>query len=161
MEVEKDDVLEQQRRELAAKEAEFKAEVAAFKRAQAIEPELEKLVREGRVLPAEKSGFVALFAGMSDDFEISFSAPSGDVKQSGGEFLKSFLTNLKPRVVYGEVSADNGRHSEAETAEFSVRKGYKVDDDAMADHNKVIAYCKQNGLDPTKDYEHAAKQVLD
>jgi hypothetical protein len=161
MEVDKDDALEQQRRELAAKEAAFKAEVASFKRAQAIEPELEKWVREGRVLPAEKSGFVALFAAMPEDFEISFAAPSGDVKQSGGEFLKSFLSKLAPRVVYGEVSADKGKGAEAETVIFAALKGYKVDEDAMEDHVKVMAYCKQSGLDPVKDYEQAAKQVLE
>jgi hypothetical protein len=159
MEVNKDEALEQQWREFADKEAEFKAEVAAFKRAQAIEPELEKLVREGRVLPAEKSGFVALFAAMPDELEISFAAPSGDVKQSGGEFLKSFLGSLKPRVIYGEVSA--AKPDDAQSANFAAPKGYKVDEDAMGDHSKVLAYCKQHGLDPARDYEQAAKKVLD
>jgi hypothetical protein len=97
---------------------------------------------------------------MPDDLEISFSASSGNVQQSGGEFLKSFLSKLTPRVIYGEISAVP-KSEGSETAIFAAPKGYRADESAMEDHAKVMAYCKQNGLDPTKDYEQAAKKVLD
>lgn len=128
--------LEKKKKALAAEMAAFEAEKASFARAREIEPELEKLVREGRVLPAEKAGFVALFAAMSDDLEISFAAATGDVSQSGSEFLQEFLTNLKPRVVYGEVSGRT--ESESRTVKFAA-PGMVTDDSEMELFNRVMA----------------------
>lgn len=59
--------LEKKKKALAAEMAAFESEKASFARAREIEPQLEKLVRQGKVLPAEKAGFVALFAAMPLD----------------------------------------------------------------------------------------------
>lgn len=155
---EEEKALQKKKKDLAAEMAAFEAEKASFARARKIEPELEKLVQEGRVLPAEKSGFVALFAAMPDDFEISFAAATGDVKKSGGEFLKDFLGSLKPRVIYGEVSAPTDAESKAQTANFAA-PGMATDGDEMELFNRVMA----SGVDvsDTAAFSRAVKQAME
>lgn len=130
--------LEKKKKALAVEMAAFESEKASFARAREIEPKLEKLVREGRVLPAEKSGFVALFAAMPEDFEISFAAATGDVKKPGSEFLQEFLGSLKPRVIYGEVSAQAEEQSNGKTANFAAA-GMVVDESNMDVLNRIVA----------------------
>lgn len=155
---EEEKALQKKKKDLLAEMAAFEAEKASFARARKIEPELEKLVQEGRVLPAEKSGFVALFAAMPDDFEISFAAATGDVKKSGGEFLKDFLGSLKPRVIYGEVSAPTDAESKAQTANFAA-PGMATDGDELELFNRVMA----SGVDvsDTAAFSRAVKQAME
>ena len=150
--------LAKKKKALAAEMAAFDAEKASFARAREIEPELEKLVREGRVLPAEKAGFVALFAAMPDDFEICFASATGEVEQTGGEFLKGFLTSLKPRVVYGEVSGVTDAESKAQTANFAA-PGMSADGDGMELFNRVMA----SGVDvnDTAAFSRAVQQAME
>ena len=150
--------LAKKKKALAAEMAAFESEKASFARAREIEPELEKLVREGRVLPAEKAGFVALFAAMPDDFEICFASATGEVEQTGGEFLKGFLTSLKPRVVYGEVSGVTDAESKAQTANFAA-PGMSADGDGMELFNRVMA----SGVDvnDTAAFSRAVQQAME
>lgn len=147
-----DDEMQEREAEFAAEKAAFEREVAAFRRAQTVEPVIEELVRDGKLLPGEKQGFVALFAGMPDDFEIAFKAPSGEVNQSGGDFLMSFLKALKPRVVYGEVTAPVA--TEPKTAKFAAPKGWQVKQDGLDLHSKAVAFCKANNLNPENQSEY-------
>lgn len=153
--------LEAKEAEFARQKAGFEAKQAEFKRAQAIEPEIEALVREGKVLPAEKPGFVALFSRLPEDFEVEFAAADGAKKVRGGVFLKDFLKNLKPRVQYSEISAASATAPESTEPEFSAPKGYTVSPEAAALHSKALAYCAANNLDSRKtpDYGKALKAV--
>jgi hypothetical protein len=155
---EEEQALEKKKKALAAEMAAFEAEKASFARAREIEPVIEKLVREGRVLPAEKSGFVALFARMPDDLEISFSSATGDVEQSGGDFLKGFLTNLKPRVTYGEVSGLTDTESKSTTANFAA-PGLDANGSEMELFNRVMA----SGVDvgDSAAFSRAIKQAME
>lgn len=84
--------------------AEFEAEKAQFRRAQRIEPTIEKWVREGRIAPSVKSQMVAAFAAMPEDLEFSFSADGEEAVQSASEFFMEFVGSIKPTIVYGEVA---------------------------------------------------------
>lgn len=140
--------LAQQQAEFSRIKAEFATKEIQFKRAQAIEPVLEQFVRDGKLLPAEKAPFVALFSALPDDMEIEFSKGDGVEKLPVGNYLKKFLGDLKPRISYGEFA--KAESTEPATLSFSVPKGYSVSDATADQHGKALAYCKANGLDPKK-----------
>ncbi len=150
------DDLEDREVEFAAQRAEFEREMAAFRRMQAIEPELENLVREGKVLPGEKGGFVALFAAMPEDLEILFAAPGGEIKQSGTDFLKGFLKSLKPRVTYGEVSGLSKDDGNSKSVSFAAYHR-NVEGVGLDLVNRAIA----SGADPSDSnaFVNALKKV--
>jgi hypothetical protein len=141
--------LDRQAQELADRQAAFAAEVAAFSRARAIEPEIERWVRDGRVLPAEKSGLIALFAAIPDELEVAFSEASEEVEQSASDFLRDFLAGLPQRVSYGEMSAPEPRKSA--TVSFAAYGSTASDDDvdtidqivaAGVDVTDTAAFCR-------------------
>lgn len=134
----------QREAEFAKREAEFAQREVEFKRAQKIEPELEQLVRDGKLLPGEKAPFVALFSKLPEDLEIEFSKDDGSEKLPVGNFLKQFLTALKPRITYGEITKTEA--APATTATFSAPKGFSVSNESQEAHSKAIAYCQANGL---------------
>jgi hypothetical protein len=134
--------------ELAAKEARFSA-IAKY------EPFVEGLVRAGQLLPSQKSNFVALFTAIDSD-EAEFAAADGD-KQSGPEFLKTFLGGLPKQIEYGEVSkAESTRQTEAA---FMAMDEKESDSGELSMHNAIVA----SGVDPTKDptgYQNALKKAI-
>lgn len=153
--------LEAQRSEIARQKADLETQQAEFARARGIEPKMEALVREGKLLPGEKSGFVDLLSRLPESFEVEFSSPEGVKKMGGAAFLEQFLGGLKPRVEYGEISAPKDAAPETGTAEFAAPKGYSVSPDALTLHNKALAYCKANNLDSRNsiNYTKALKAV--
>jgi hypothetical protein len=164
------DGLDEKEAEFKAKEAEFAARFAElnerqakmealeaqFKRRQELEPQIEKWLGEGRILPVEKAGFLALFAALPDELEVCFAAADGEVVTSAGKFLKGFLSNLKPRITYGESAGGEVEDDEPQTASFA---GMRYSDESMEQEKMALAYCKKNGLDPNKpkDFETALK----
>jgi hypothetical protein len=148
--------------ELNARQAKIEALEAGFAKMREIEPQMEKWLAEGRILPTERAGFVALFAALPDELEVCFAAADGDdVSTSAGEFLKDFIGGLKPRVVYGEVAGGNdtsASFSECDTASFG---GMNVSEDSDELDGKIAAYCKKNGMDyqDDGDYNKALKMV--
>jgi hypothetical protein len=152
----------QKEAEFAAKLAEFeqreatlKATEAAFARRQEMEPQIEKWLAEGKILPTEKAQFEALFAALPDELEVSFSAPSGEVKASARKMLGDFLTNLKPRVIYKEVVTGDVPDGDDHVASFG---GMNVSEESDELDKKVCAHCKKNGMDENNP-EHYAKAL--
>jgi hypothetical protein len=128
--------------DLAAKEAKFAAQAK-------YEPFVEELVREGKILPAQKSNMVSLFTSLPDDAE--FAAADG-TKQAGAEFLKTFLTALPKQIEYGEF-AKSGKEAPTESAFKSYGDEDCEDDGAeMKMHNKIVA----SGVDPKDSVAYAA-----
>ena len=84
---------------------------AAFSRAQAVRPTMDKLVERG--YGGEVAGLTAMFSAMADDQEIAFSSPAGEVKSSPAQLLKDFLERLPSRITLG------GEVAGGEVAEFS------------------------------------------
>lgn len=132
--------------ELATKEANFAAQAK-------YEPIVEGWVREGKIAPAQKAPFVALFCALPEGDEATFSAADGS-KQSLVEFTKSFVNGLPKQIEYGEVSKEKGE--KAATASFKTMGKDDDDDDAMSHemdmHDKIIA----SGVDPKDSTAYAA-----
>lgn len=164
--------LEEKEAEFRQKEAEFQAKLdkleqrqadltaleAQFKRRQEIEPQIEKWLSEGRLLPIEKPQFVALFAAFPDELEVAFAASTGEVKTTPRKLITDFINSLKPRVVYGEVAKGELPDDDGYTASFM---GMPVSEESDELDKKVCAYCKKNGMDENnaKDYAKALKIV--
>jgi hypothetical protein len=132
--------------ELAAKEANFAAQAK-------YEPIVEGWVREGKIAPAQKAPFVALFCALPEGDTATFTAADGN-KQSLVEFTKSFVGGLPKQIEYAEVSKAQGK--KATTASFKAY-GNKDDDgepdgDEMEMHDKIIA----DGVDPKDHIAYAA-----
>lgn len=136
--------------ELAAKEANFAAQAK-------YEPIVEGWVREGKIAPAQKTPFIALFCALPEGDTATFTAADGN-KQSLVEFTKSFVNGLPKQIKYGEVSKEKGEKQA--TASFKAMG--KDDDDAMSDemgmHDKIIS----SGVDPkdTVAYQNAYKKMM-
>ena len=91
--------------------SDLRARDAAFSRAQAVRPTMDKLVERG--YGGEVAGLTAMFSAMTDDQEIAFSSPAGEVKSSPAQLLKDFLERLPSRITLG------GEVAGGEVAEFS------------------------------------------
>lgn len=133
---------------LEAEKALFDLQVAEFQRARSIEPEIEKLVRDGRLLPAEKEGFVALFSRLSDDFQVEFQLAGTKKTVPAAQFLREFLSGLKPRVTYQEISRETGAPVAPPEVKFSAPPGYSVNQSAAELDAKAKAYCEEKGWNP-------------
>lgn len=141
--------------ELDEREATLKATEAAFARRQEMEPQIEKWLTDGKLLPAEKPQFEALFAALPDELEVSFSAGSGQVTTPARKLLGDFLTNLKPRIVYKEVVTGEVPDDDDRTASFG---GMQVSEESDELDKKVCAHCKKNGMD-AENPAHYAKAL--
>ena len=138
--------------ELDEREATLAATEATFARRQEMEPQIEKWLADGKLLPVEKPQFEALFAALPDELEVSFSAPSGEVTASARKLLGDFLTNLKPRIVYKEVVTGDVPDDDDRVASFG---GMQVSEESDALDKQVCAHCKKNGMDPENPAHYA------
>lgn len=96
---------------LTTQEAEFTQRLEAlerreaiFSKAQEINPYIEGLIGEGKVMPDEKAGLVALFSQLPNSLEIEFKRGDEVVQAHPEEFLKGFLSRLPKRIEYAELS---------------------------------------------------------
>jgi hypothetical protein len=140
--------------EFKRKEAELAAKEAKFAAMAKYEPFVEDLVRDGRLLPTQKSNFVALFTAIDSNSESEFAA-ADDAKQSAGEFLKGFLNALPKQVEYGEFSKPDGKE-QIESA-FMSNDGKEPDSGELSMHNEIVA----SGVDPkdSNAYQAAVKKA--
>lgn len=148
--------------EFAAKEAalqerikELELKEAVFNRRQSVIPEIDKLIASGKLLPAEKEGFISLFCSLPDDLEVAFSA---NKSISASSFLSQFLNNLKPRIEYRDIMGDF-----APEAQFAMEapKGTAIKKDKQDLYSRAMAYCEKKNLDPKNqaDWMRAVEAV--
>jgi hypothetical protein len=101
--------------QLQADQATFQAEQAAFseratrveatERAQrlaGIADSVDRLVQDGKVLPAERPRVVAFMASLAEDAEVSFSEDGKDQVQPAAQLLMGILSRLPKRVEFNE-----------------------------------------------------------
>lgn len=140
--------------EFAAREREFAAKEAAFAKRAKYEPYVEGLVREGKIPPAQKAGFVTLFSSLPDEQTAEFS--SGEEKASAAEFLKNVLNGLPKQVNYEEV-AGKKKTAQSESS-FKTMGDRQVDSDEVDLHDQLLA----GGVDPKDSvaYVNALKQKM-
>lgn len=99
---------------------------------------VERMIGEGRVLPAEKDGLVAFMGTLADqDDAVAFGEGDKEVKQSASAFLQKFLAGLPVRVDFSErgnggvepLATDAVAFSEqikAEQAEVRTKTGREI-----------------------------------
>lgn len=144
---EKSNALEQ--RENALKEREAKAardDAASF---------AEQLVQDGKLLPREKEGVVALLLSLPASAALNFAEGDTQVTKPAGEFLRGFLGNLPKRIDYSEKSGEDGTVG-AGAASFAAPRDATVDASRLALHNKAVAY---QAAHPGTDYLAAVQAV--
>lgn len=104
----------------------------------------EKLIAEGKLLPANKDSTVALL-----DSTAAIEAPvefgEGDAKKSlhPHALLKAQLEANQKVVEFGEVGKGDVEHS---TVNFSAPAGFAVDVESLEYHNKILAYAEKHGV---------------
>lgn len=136
---------------IAQREAELNKREAEARKT-AIADFAEKLVTEGKVLPAEKGGLVAFMAQLDEGAEVCFAAGDGEVKTSPKEWFQGFLQALPPRVDFSEHSAADNQDA---TASFAAPAGYVVDASRAELHSRITAHAKAKGI----TYTQAAAEI--
>ena len=67
--------------------------------------EAKSLVRQGKVLPAEKGRIAAFMASLADEQVVEFSEDGKTQQAPAGQLLINILTSLPPRVDFNERAA--------------------------------------------------------
>lgn len=118
--------------------AEEQAAFAAERRRAAAGAVLDRLIAEGKVLPAERDPLAAFMAGLGDTDAVAFG--EGD-KATPAAFFAAFLKALPNRVEFAELAAgeDPGAGT-PRAAAFAAPPGYEVDAEGLALHDKAVAY---------------------
>ena len=131
--MEKEKELEQKGAELAERQTALEGrEAAVMKRERELRlagygQEVDALVRDGRVLPVEKPGVIALMERLDEAATVCLSETDTDVP--AGKVLRDFLKNLPPRVDLKERSAPEGG---AAVAQAKAPEGYSLSERGAA-----------------------------
>ncbi len=113
----------------------------------------EKLVSEGRLLPALKDQTVAILDALPADTKIAFA--EGAEAVSAGDALKTMLQALPVAVTYGAANLGDDPDAPAKSAAFAA-DGKAVDVERLALHNKALSY---QAAHPGTDYAAAVRAV--
>lgn len=142
----------QLKQQLAAREAADKAAAVAARHTAAVQF-AEGLVAEGKVLPAEKAGIVAVLELVSTAPAVEFAEGDKTVTVEPAQRLQDFLKALPKRVEFGEVAKPAGA---AKAVEFAAPSGHGVDVERLDTHNKALEY---QAAHPGTEYIAAVKAV--
>lgn len=102
---------------------------------------VEGLVKEGKLLPANKNVAVATMDFMGGQEQV-VEFGEGDAKKPLIDAFKSFLQAQPKQVEFAEVSGAGG--DAAGTVNFAAPAGHIVDADRLALHGKALAYQAQH-----------------
>ncbi|MGE4406050.1 peptidase [Pseudomonas sp.] len=141
----------------AAREAAIAAREAAGRRQEHLSF-ADALVKEGKLLPAQKERVVAILdfaAGLDQQTVIEFGEGEEKTTAPVGQSLREFLSAQPKIVEFGETAGDDEEGNHTAVA-FTAAPGYTVDAAALEIHIKAIAY---QGKHPGTDYMTAVKAV--
>lgn len=110
---------------------------------------------KGILLPGEVAGQIAVMEALQGSKDKTVEFAQGE-KLTLLQAHQKFLSSLKPRIDYGEVTPPEGDPTKAVTVDFAMPAGYTVDDERLALHQKAVAYQSQH---PGTDYIAAYKAV--
>jgi len=142
--------------DFAAREADLAAREAAGRHQEHLSF-AEGLIRDGKLLPAQKERVVALLdyaGGLDETHVLEFGEGEEKVTSPIAQTLRSFLGTYPKIVDFGEVATDD--ENDVAAATFAAAPGYTVDAAALETHNKAVAY---QGKNPGTDYMTAVKAV--
>lgn len=104
------------------------------------------LVDQGRLLPAEKDGFVSFMAqlGEIDGQTVSFAEGDETVKKTPDAWFREFMAKLPERVDFSERGAGE---REEDTVSYSAPTGYDVNPEKAKLHKQALEYAEKNSCD--------------
>ena len=151
--------------ELEKREAEFaerEEKLATQEKALAAQAETEResrlsefcegLVKEGKLLPAQKQPLLAALKALPVDTSVSFAEGDKTVEKSPVEALQGVFS-LMPKIIDFSEVAKNGDEPEAKATAQDYRT--EVDEERLAMHNKALNYAEKHGV----SYEAALSAV--
>lgn len=100
----------------------------------------ETLVKEGRVLPRDRAGLIAVLTAVKEAAPIEFAEDGQVVKRTPRAVLEQFLKNLPVQVDFSERSAAEDRPLPGTTVAFAAPPGYAVDPVHLALHTRALAW---------------------
>lgn len=130
----------------AANFAEREAALAARERATAvatIRADLDKHVKDGRLLPAHAAPLAEFMASLPDDGTVvEFGEPVDGVtpKLSGRDFMAAFIAGLPKAVEFGELAGGNGPSAGAMTAQQLADKAQAHIAKVQQETGRVVSY---------------------
>lgn len=158
------DALSAENATLKAENATLKTQTADFaqreltaKRAQAHQDNVsfaEGLVKEGKLLPAQKDKTIALMDNLAaQDTNVEFGQEADKQSKTALEIYREQLQAAPKQVEFSEVAKQ--RSGEAVTVDFAAPSGMAVDAERLELHQKAVAYAKAHNV----DYETALSAV--
>lgn len=109
----------------------------------------EALIKEGRVLPRDRAGLIAVLAAVKEAAPIEFAEDGQVVKRTPRTWLERFLQQLPVQVDFSERSAAEDRPLPGATAAFAAPPGYTVDPTNLALHTRARAWQATHNTDYT------------
>ncbi|MBF0339777.1 MAG: peptidase [Magnetococcales bacterium] len=106
---------------------------------------VETLVRDGRVLPADKVSLVEVLVNMEGAGTLQFAEDGRTVHVNPGKFLREFLGKMPKQIEFGEKTPPETR-APARSA-HPVPPGYTVDPARLALHQQALAYAASHNVD--------------
>jgi hypothetical protein len=109
---------------------------------------VDQLIDEGRILPRDREGLLALMERLEDSGVIEFSEADSDGKpicSDAASYFKAFVAKLPVQVDFAE-SATTTKEPD-HLAHYTTPTGYQVDRDGLATHNKILSYAKSRNVD--------------
>ncbi|MHB9021309.1 MAG: peptidase [Halothiobacillus sp.] len=141
---EREQTLTAREQELTNREAKVK-EAEAERGRQAAVDFAEGLIKEGKLLPRQKDGVVAVLGAIDAEQAIEFGEGDDKYKGTTSDWLCKFLSDMPKQVDFSEHSAAD---DEAQaTVNFAAPAGYHVDQGRLAIHKKVQAYQTKHSVD--------------
>jgi hypothetical protein len=134
--------LDSDRRQLDADRLAF-AERQAADRRTADGAFVDDLVRQGRLLPAQKSGMLAFMEATAKCAPIAFGEGAARIGITPAAFFRQFLAALPKQVMFGEVAPAAELAGEVQST-YVAPPGYTVDAAAAATHAAALQYQEAN-----------------
>ncbi|MBF0193488.1 MAG: hypothetical protein HQL71_02980 [Magnetococcales bacterium] len=109
---------------------------------------IDQLIKEGRVLPRDKEGLLALLDRLDTSGVIEFSEGEGEAKKSeAASYFQSFIKRLPVQVEFAETTPTTQSYENNNLHHYTTPRGYQVDKAGLTTHNKILAYAKSHEID--------------
>lgn len=125
---------------------------------------VEGLVRDRKVLPANKDSVIELAMALPGDSKVEFSEGSQKISATPRDRYLQQLDTAKP--LYSDSKLPTGPNdaphsfSSASGTEFSAAPGFSVDEEAQLIHRKAVALCQERNWDYTDSDQYTKAVVL-
>jgi len=151
--------------ELAAREAaqaqrEQDWEAAETERRRAgIRDFAEGLAKDGKILPRDKDGVIAVLDSLPADTTVNYADESGVAHQApAADWLREFLARRAPEVQYGELApADGNATQPGAVTGLKVPSGCEIDQRHADVHKQALQYAEQNQCSYTEAIQAIAR----